>query len=343
MSARVTVHIVSHDSERYLKACLDSLATQHFRHFSIAVWDNASKDGTTAIIQDYRDRLDFFHFSEKNLGFCEAHNRLIRRTDSEYVLVLNPDIVLEPEFLLRIISAMEVYPSAGSATGKLLRQDSRSSGIKTLDSTGMFITPTQRHFDRGSSETDTGRYENREYVFGASGAAALYRRTMLDDIRYESEFFDESFFAYREDADLAWRALWLGWKCLYVPDAIAYHARRVLPGNRSTLPDIINMHSFKNRFLLRIKNMDGGTWLRFLIPITARDLTAMLYVLIREHASMRAIPQLIRELPHAWAWRKSIQKKKRVSAGEIRSWFSYKPVSKAAEAGINTGGDPHGH
>ena len=83
---------------------------------------------------------------------------------------------------------------------------------------------------------------------------------MLDEVKAGSEYFDEAFFAYREDADLAWRAQWMGWRCLYVPEAQGHHVRRVLPERRAELPAEINMHSFKNRFLLRIKNMDAGTY-----------------------------------------------------------------------------------
>jgi len=192
---------------------------------------------------------------------------------------------------------MDRNPSAGSATGKLLRQTKdfgparRISDQKILDSTGIYITPSQRHFDRGSGEPDTGQYEKPECVFGASGAAALYRRAMLEDVRKEREYFDESFFAYREDVDLAWRAQWMGWRCLYLPKAIGYHVRRVLPENRSTLPEAINMHSVKNRFLLRVKNMDSGTYLRFFVPITLRDTAALFYVVIREWSTIPGIPR----------------------------------------------------
>ena len=83
------------------------------------------------------------------------------------------------------------------------------------------MTPEQRHLDRGADQADVGQYERIEEVFGASGAAALYRRAMLEDVRVLGEYFDEDFFAYREDADLAWRARLLGWSCLYVPTALA--------------------------------------------------------------------------------------------------------------------------
>jgi GT2 family glycosyltransferase len=191
----------------------------------------------------------------------------------------------------------------------------------------MYLTPNQRHLDRGSGEPDRGQYEARAYVFGASGAAALYRRAMLEEVKDGGEYFDEAFFAFREDADLAWRAQWLGWRCLYVPDACGFHARRVLPERRAALPAEINMHSFKNRFLLRIKNMDAATYACFLLPITARDLGALGYVLAREPSSLRALPLLCKALPRAWQLRKELQRRRRVTPREMRFWFSYQPVS----------------
>jgi len=256
-------------------------------------------------------------------------------TEVDYVLVLNPDVILDPRFLEILIREMDSDAKAGSATGKLLRQSEaasparRSSDKKILDTTGIYMTPSQRHFDRGSGELDIGLYDKAEYVFGASGAAALYRHAMLEDIRQGNEYFDESFFAYREDVDLAWRAQWRGWRCLYIPEAKGYHARRVLPENRSSLPAAINLHSFKNRFLLRIKNVDGGTYLRFFVPITLRDIAIMIYILACEWSSLPGIPMLIRAFPRAWAQRKSLKSQRRTTAREIRSWFSYSPVSKA--------------
>ena len=90
-----------------------------------------------------------------------------------------------------------------------------------IDSTGIVMLPSIRHLDRGAGELDRGQYDRDEDVFGASGAAALYRRSMLDDVRVDGEWFDEDFFAYREDADLAWRAQWRGWRCRYVAAATA--------------------------------------------------------------------------------------------------------------------------
>jgi GT2 family glycosyltransferase len=336
MSARVHVSIVTYNSARFIAGCLESLKSQSFQEFKISVWDNASTDETVEVLSRYTDFIHTVHFSNINLGFCAAHNRIILETGSDYLLVLNPDVVLEPDFLAAITKAIDADPRAGSATGRLWRWDSEDSPSgpakpgRIIDSTGIYFTPNQRHFDRGGGEVDNGQYTRQEYVFGASGAASFYRRSMLEDIRLGNHYFDEDFFAYREDADLSWRARWMGWECLYVPQATAFHWRRVLPERRSKLPAAINMHSFKNRFLLRIKNMDGGTYLRFFFPITLRDLAALAYVAVKEWSSLPAFGLLLQAAPRAWAARRAIQSHRRAAPEEIRSWFSNRPVSRPA-------------
>ncbi len=335
MSAQVLISIVSYNSARHLKTCLSSLERQTFKNFTISLWDNASKDETSDVIEERRSILNHVQFSEKNVGFCAAHNRLIASMASEYVLVLNPDIILDPRFLEILIGNMDPDPRAGSATGKLLRWMDTPASPKILDSTGIYLTRNQRHFDRGSNEIDNGQYDSDEYVFGASGAAALYRRTMLEEVREGAEYFDERFFAYREDVDLAWRAQWMGWRCLYVPEAKAFHERRVLPERRSSLPNAINMHSFKNRFLLRIKNMDWGTYARFFFPITLRDITALAYVLMYERSSLPGISLLVQAFSHTYAWRKSLMTRRKTPPQEMRQWFGTRAqaVSRAAGPG----------
>ncbi|HVV46113.1 MAG TPA: hypothetical protein VHC72_12955, partial [Bryobacteraceae bacterium] len=199
-----------------------------------------------------------------------------------------------------------------------------------VDSTGIYFTPNLRHLDRGSLEIDNGHFRNYEYVFGATAAAALYRREMVDDISINGEFFDVDFFVYREDADVAWRAQLLGWKCLYVPYARGYHVRKALPGNRRALPPEINMHSVKNRFLLRIKNMTWDLYRRNFFSITGRDLVVVGCCLLREHTSLKAFPFVIRNWKGIVAKRRAIMKRQRVDDAYIASWFSFQPVSKPA-------------
>ncbi len=356
---RVLVSLVTHNSDQFLAGCLQSLRDQSYQDLAICLWDNASQDNTMEIISQHGDLFHSTHFSPRNLGFSAAHNKLIASIPSDYALVLNPDVVMEPLFIENLVRTMDQDEHAGSATGKLWRwtetassvskapaSDSVESGQKgetmetaenteTLDTTGIFMVPNQRHLDRGSGERDVGQYDSFAYVFGASGAAAFYRRTMLEEVKIGTEYFDEAFFAYREDADLAWRAQWLGWRCLYVPDARAFHVRHVLPERRAQLADDINMHSFKNRFLLRLKNMDLGTYCRFFIPITSRDAIALGYVLLFEWSSLRAFPLIARHLPRCWAIRRAVRRHRKISPREMRSWFSYQPIAKPTEPSNN--------
>ncbi len=337
--SRVQATIVTYNSAPWLDRCLNALRAQTCPNLSIYLWDNASTDETLDIAASHADALSSFQASPRNIGFSRAHNRMIEACDCEFVLVLNPDAFLAPDYLAILVEALRNDPSVGAATGKLWRWHQSDAANppqeRVLDTTGMFFTPNQRHLDRGAGEPDRGQYGKRDYVFGASGAAAFYRRAMLNEVQAGSGYFDEDFFAFREDADLAWRAQWLGWRCLYVPEATGYHVRRVLPERRSVLPAEINMHSLKNRFLMRVKNMDAGTYARFFIPITARDLLALGYVVLRERTSLRALSLLFRALPRAWAARKAMQRHRCISPAEMRTWFSNCPVSRPVSAPCN--------
>ena len=194
-----------------------------------------------------------------------------------------------------------------------------------VDSTGIYFTPNLRHLDRGSLEVDNGHFRNYEYVFGATAAAALYRREMIDDISIGGEFFDADFFVYREDADVAWRAQLMGWKCLYAPYARGYHVRKALPGNRRALPAEINMHSVKNRFLMRIKNMSRDLYRRNFFSITARDILVVMCCLLWEHTSLKAFSFLARNWRSVVAKRAEILMRQRVDDEYMASWFKYSP------------------
>ncbi|HZS55744.1 MAG TPA: glycosyltransferase family 2 protein [Bryobacteraceae bacterium] len=324
----VAVTIVTFNSARFIARCLQYLFEQNYPNIEVIVVDNASSDETTSILDRLSDRIKFVR-NERNVGFAEAQNYAINLSKSAWVLTLNPDVRLSPDFVEKAVAAAEVNENIGSISGKLLRMapDFEIPARKTLDSTGIYFTPALRHFDRGSGEPDGGAYDQVEYVFGVSGAAALYRRKMIDDVSIEGEFFDSDFFAYREDADLAWRAQLLGWKCLYTPDAIAYHVRAVLPSNRKSLAAAINMHSVKNRFLMRIKNITPDLYIRHLLPITLRDLVVLGGCLLREFSSLPAFLLIIRNFGKMHAKRREIMRRRRADSRYIAAWFSNRPTS----------------
>jgi GT2 family glycosyltransferase len=312
---RVSVNIVTFNSAPDIKGCLDSLQQQTFRDFATHIFDNASKDDTLKIVEPFD--VEYLVRSTVNTGFCKAHNELARRFASEYVLFLNPDTVLKPTFIEQLVTALDARLDAASASGKLLRMDGM-----TIDSTGIVMLREQRHLDRGAGEPDLGQYNKPDDIFGPSGAAALYRRKALDDTAIDSQYFDEDFFAYREDADLAWRCRLLGWNAIYVPGAVALHRRRVTPERRPELPKLINYHSVKNRFLLRLNNMSFDLYRKYFWKITARDAAVVGYVLLREWSSIPALFYLGRYFPRLMRKRKSIQKRVRSNASELAKWFN---------------------
>lgn len=333
MTGSVTVSIVTWNSGRFIRKCLKHLLEQSAPAAEIIVVDNASSDETPSIVREFEGRLQFIQ-NRENVGFASAQNQAIRASTSDWILTLNPDVRLTRDFLHHMVEAGEMAGEIGSVSGKLLATapDFETPANSFFDSTGIYFTISLRHLDRGSGEADTGQYDRLEYVFGVTGAAALYRRSMIDDISIGGEFFDSDFFAYREDADLAWRAQLLGWKCVYTPHAVAYHVRTVLPENRKSLPALVNMHSVKNRFLMRIKNITTGLYARCFLAVTLRDLVVIGACLAGEFKSLPAFPFVIRNFGRTWTKRRAIMRRRRVSDRYMNGWFSRKPVSYPAPA-----------
>src|SRR6202050_1277567 len=331
ISDSVSVTIVTYNSGRFIKRCLESVLAQRYPNKEVIVIDNASTDGTIDILEQFENRCQIV-YNEENAGFAAAQNQAIRLSGGDWVLTLNPDVLLLPNFIQALVDAGNFDPSIGAVCGKLLTMSSTFEipAKPVVDSTGIYFNPMLRHLDRGSQEVDNGHYLQYEYVFGATAAAALYRRETIDDISLDGEFFDSDFFVYREDADVAWRAQLLGWKCIYVPYARGYHVRKVLPGNRGALPPEINMHSVKNRFLMRIKNISPDLYRRNALSITTRDLTVIMCCLLWEHTSLKAFWILASNFRRFWAKRRRIQSNRRVDHEYMASWFQYEPVSKQA-------------
>jgi GT2 family glycosyltransferase len=311
---KVAVNIVTFNSAGDIALCLESLRLQTFTDFEIHIWDNASDDDTLKIIEPFD--VQYLTRSPLNVGFCKAHNELACRFAADYFLFLNPDTVLSATFIEELVRACDARPDAASASGKLMRLDRR-----TIDSTGIIMLREQRHLDRGADQPDAGQFEKSEDIFGPSGAAAMYRREALEDVAVQGEYFDEDFFAYREDADLAWRCRLLGWSSIYVPSAVAHHRRRVTPERRATLPKAINYHSVKNRFLLRMNNMTADLYRRDFWMITKRDLAVIGYVLLREWSSLGALFYVVKNFPRLLRKRQLIQSRKRIQARDLQKWF----------------------
>lgn len=331
----VSVTVVTYNSGRFIRRCLESVLDQAHSSIEVIVVDNASTDGTVDILEPFEDRCRVI-YNEENTGFAAAQNQAIAMSKGEWVLTLNPDVMLLPDFVERLMVTAPADKSVGTLCGKLLMVDASFSipDKQMVDSTGMYFTPMLRHFDRGCLERYNGHYRSHEYVFGATAAAACYRREMIEDISVDGEFFDSDFFTYREDADVAWRAQLLGWRCVYDPTACGYHVRKLRPGMRRQLAPEINMHSVKNRFLMRIKNITPKLYLRHFAAITFRDVGVLSYCLVAEHSSLEAFYLLARDFKKTITKRKLIQARRRVDDAYLAQWFRFHPVSEPFEFSV---------
>jgi GT2 family glycosyltransferase len=320
--------MTTYNSAAVLERCLNSIAALDYSPLEVVIVDNASTDETLRILGLFEKRFRIIHNPE-NRGFAGGQNQAIRAADADWLVSLNPDVLVPPNFLSELIPVAASDASIGMLAAKLLRwqpgDENERSGI--VDSAGIYFVRNLRHFDRGSEEPDRGQYERREYVFGATGAAAAYRREMIEDVSVNGEFFDEDFFAFREDADLSWRAQLMGWKCLYVPAAVVWHVRRVTPERFHQLPLLINWHSVKNRFLMRAKNISAGLYLRLLLPVTARDVMIAGYCLLRDRRLLSALTYVWRQRVAVTAKRRAVQARRRVPDTELVRWFSNEPSS----------------
>ena len=340
-SQMVSVLITTYNSGHVLRDCLESLEHQRYAPVEVIIVDNASSDGTRNTLFPFQRRHRVI-FNDQNVGFAAGQNQALRHARGQWVLSLNPDTVLRPSFIGELVKAGEAHPRAGSVCGKLLRWVPGGTPALTpiIDSTGIYFQRNLRHFDRGAEEWDRGQYDAPAYVFGATGAAALYRREMVEDVSVNGEFFDEDFFAYREDADLAWRAQLMGWKCVYTPEAVAWHVRRVTPARLRQLPLVINWHSVKNRFLMRAKNISPALYWRLLPHATGRDALVLGYALLADRRLLSAFTYLWRRRSATWKKRRWIQAHRRTPDREIATWFADRSVALPVEPKTHPGLHP---
>jgi GT2 family glycosyltransferase len=330
----VLVSIVTHNESCDVEKLLPSLFAQTFRDFAIVAVDNASEDGTRATFAAFEKVTPVplaVVASRDNLGYTGGHNLAIARAVEAgipWVLVLNSDVVLARDYLERLLAAAgrPEYARAGAFTGKILRADGADLvPTNVLDTVGIRMTPNGRHFDIGADSRDDGRYDEPAEVFGVSGCIALYRTAALLDVRIETGFFDNDFFLYREDVDLAWRLRGRGWTARCVPAAHAWHRRRNLPERRKEMSPAANLHSVKNRFLLRINNAGGEHLRATFLRTFARDLVVVAACFTVERTSLPALRWLSQNRDRLLAKRAAIAAARLVPDGALLPWFTSGP------------------
>lgn len=255
---RVSVVIPNLDGMPHLPDCLGSLTQQTFRDFETIIVDNGSRDGSGELIRTRYPWVQLVEFGA-NRGFSAAANEGIRRSSSEFVVLLNNDTRADPRWLERLVAAMDETPDAPLAASKLLSFDPPHH----IDAAGDSYSLSRASGFRIGEGEPASSFDRRSWVFGASAAAALYRRSLFDDIG----LFDEEFFLLFEDVELDLRAQVAGHRCLYVPDAVVYHKRGA---STDTWSPEVQALALRNRVWAAAVNLPGPLFLVWCLCFTPR-------------------------------------------------------------------------
>jgi GT2 family glycosyltransferase len=282
------------------------------------VIDNASADATAALAQEHEaPRL----FLPRRVPYTEAMNAGLRRVRADAVALLQADTFLRPGYLRACLSELE-DPGIGSVAPKLLRAGGPPPGgrLGLLDAAGMTFDRRRKNrlVGHGAAADAHGQASD---CFGADGAAALWRRSALEDCAVHGEYFDQNMPGWGCDADLAWRAQLLGWRSRYRPDAVVDHIRTYSPSTRARMPAADRRTQFRNRLLMIAKNDSLADLARDALPLLGYELLALGYALLREPELLGGYAQAAARLPAALTRRAVIQRRRRV----VRVPFGLEP------------------
>ncbi len=344
MSApKVTIHILGYNHDfAALKPCIDACLAQDFPDFAVWFTDNASAQPVVPEIEAayqqaiHAGRLSLFR-NHTNLGYAGGHNLFFETCESEFLMVINPDAILDAKFLSNIIAVFSDSRIA-AATGKMLKPQPNHAGEYILDGTGITINRARRGRERGQNDPDRGQYDDPQFgdVFGVSGTAAVYRRSALRQARMafgdgSYEYFDRDFFLYWEDMDLSWRLRLLGWNCAYCAAAMVFHARVAGASQRgykdiaafrkhhAALPLKIRKWQYRNHIFVIIKNDFGWNFWNGLPWIIVRETAMFGYLLAFEIKTLAVLPEFFRLLPRMLAKRRMVQKKRTIRSAQIEN------------------------
>ncbi|MEK7647733.1 MAG: glycosyltransferase [Patescibacteria group bacterium] len=342
----IAIHLVTWNGAKYIPELFASLRGQQFREFQLVIYDNGSVDATVVAIEKQLQEAPAFNYTftkgESNIGFAPAHNLLMRESTAEYVLLLNQDMQLMPEYVLRLKQCLDGHPDAGIISGRLMKwqfgETWNHGRTDVIDSLGLRVLRNRRVTELHTGERWTDVSSQLRYtpdglveVFGVSGAAPMIRRAAAMDVALDGQMFDESYFSYKEDVDLAWRMRSAGWNAYLVPDAVIYHDRSaagpreladsVAAANRASMRPATRAYSYRNHLFTLFKNEYITNYLRDWPWIEWYEWKKFVYLLFREPRTWVAGFQVARQYPQLMRKRKMIKSKRRVKAGALRKWW----------------------
>lgn len=308
-SERISVVVVNWNGERYLERCLEALFAQTLAPAEIILVDNGSTDRSLEIAARF-PQIRVIALQE-NTGFARGNNIAIRAAaaDSKWIALMNPDAFAQPDWLATLAQAAHRSPAFSVFGSKLVV----AADPSILDGAGdtYHLSGLVWREGHGASSTQSG--QNECEIFSPCAAAAMYRREAIDAIGG----FDEDYFCYVEDIDLAFRLRLAGHRCLYVPDSVAHHVGSGLTGGQHS--DFSVYHGHRNLVWTFVKDMPGVLfWLLLPLHLVMNLATITIFTLRgRGRLILRAKRDALCGLPKAWAKRRRIQRARSVGIGAI--------------------------
>lgn len=326
------------NTKHFIPHVFPAVLNQTEKNIDFYVVIAGNEDGSKEYIQEHYPEVKLID-PGFNIGFAGGHNKIFSEIDAEFFQLINPDLVITPNFVEEMLKPF-ADPAVGAVSGKILRYDfQKNEPTNQIDTTGVIMAKSGRGRDRGQHEVDNGQYDTKLDLIGVSGAAAMYRKSALEDVKYTYpaghkkagtiEYFDEEFHTYWEDVDLSWRMVNRAWKIKYNPQALAYHGRAAAssPGgykkiftfikHHGSLPQYIRSFGYKNHLFLFIKNSPKFYWQFFV-----REFVYQIYVLLLETSTLKGLPELIRQFPSILQKRKYIKSQRKISIQEMEKLFS---------------------
>jgi GT2 family glycosyltransferase len=301
-----SVIVVNWNGRHLLGPCLDSLRAQTFRDFEIILVDNASTDGSPQWVAGSYPEVRLL-VQSTNLGFAGGTNAGLAAARGQFLVLLNNDTQAGPACLEALLEAARQDERAGMVAGVLVF----AHRPEIIASAGMRVQWDGVVLDHLVGRPRSSLPPAPVEVFGPSGGAALYRRAMLDEIGP----FRPEFFAYLEDAELAWRGRLAGWRCWLAPRAVVRHVYSASAGQDSSFKAF---YLARNRWLLLFLDLPAGLWLRYAPLIVAYDLAACAYGLLTGNlAVVRGRLAALKMIPQLRPLRQEVQRQRRVPLREI--------------------------
>ena len=324
----VTVSLLTWNGAEYLPWFIKSLKEQTFKDWELLVLDNASNDQSVATVKEYYPPAKVIQ-QKTNLGFAKGHNLLVSWSKSDYILFLNQDLMLAPNYLEDAIDFLDKNPNVASVSGKLLYWDfEQSNTTKIIDSFGLKINKNRKVIDWQQGKADYS-LDDKE-VFGLSGTALLVRRAALEVVRLpknndQFEYFDEDYFSYKEDIDLAWRFRLAGYENWLVTSTVAYHHRSISKAKSSRSDrknrGITNKLSYRNHLATLYKNSFVSNIWRDFFYIVFYELKKILYFIIFEAKTLQGLVEFLKLKKKLKKKRQYIKNNRKTNPEDMRNWW----------------------